>query len=127
MWLHSHPVCGLIQMPMVLAIRSLYQAQPKLNFETLSRLPTTYARRKAELMQPMDMESFRYFMHDQFDCDDDVADKVDAVFKAFDTQNRGCVACAWQKASGETITRPPGRVVCGVKQRRLMWKRKANS
>lgn len=83
-------------MPMVLAIRSLYQAQPKLNFETLSRLPTTYARRKAELMQPMDMESFRYFMHDQFDCDDDVADKVDAVFKAFDTQNRGCVACAWQ-------------------------------
>jgi len=41
---------------MVLAIRSLYQAQPKLNFETLSHIPKVYARRKSELMQPMDAQ-----------------------------------------------------------------------
>ena len=76
-------------MPMVLAIRSLYQAQPKLNFETLARIPAQFVSRKYELMQPMDIEGFRLFMSEFFDCDEEMAMKVDNVFHAFDTQQRG--------------------------------------
>ena len=36
-------------------------------------------------------QGFRMFMADHFDCDDDVAARVDAVFRAFDVHGRGCV------------------------------------